>query len=364
MSSPTVSVIIPVYNGEQYLRIAIDSVLAQTFTDLELVVVDDGSTDSTAQIARSYGQRLTYLFQLNAGAAAAFNHGIRASHGRYISWLSSDDACDVNKLAEQVAALRAVGEPAACFTDATVIDANGRTFAAYDLPHVQGHEMLRHVFVPGLMSVAAYSLVFDRACLARTGLYDEAQKYTQDADMLVKLARYFPLLHVPQRLVFVRRHPDSGCEQCNHQWRIAATAHYVSWLKELTIDELFPELVDSQTRRARANARVWIGDQFAKGILFPARIARGQYWRALREHPFLIGTVIQRITSLYNGNRARGSDKRRRSRERLAYALDGGTSLRNRYWALGQALRHDATLLGRRIFWGAIRRLVLGNKRE
>jgi len=87
MSDPTVTVILPVYNGENYVRFAIESVLNQTLKHLELVVVDDGSTDSTPEILASYGPPLRYVRQENTGVAGAFNHGLRlARPGRRNRW--------------------------------------------------------------------------------------------------------------------------------------------------------------------------------------------------------------------------------------------------------------------------------------
>ncbi|HEX7957102.1 MAG TPA: glycosyltransferase family 2 protein, partial [Pyrinomonadaceae bacterium] len=106
MSNPTVSVILPVYNGENFLRASVESVLGQTLKDYELIVVDDGSQDSTPSIAAEYGERLRYVRQENTGVAGAFNHGLRLARGRYISWLSHDDVFLPAKLERQVAAVR------------------------------------------------------------------------------------------------------------------------------------------------------------------------------------------------------------------------------------------------------------------
>ncbi|HWW76647.1 MAG TPA: glycosyltransferase family 2 protein, partial [Pyrinomonadaceae bacterium] len=125
MGIPTVSVILPVYNGENYLRCAVESVLAQTLRDYELIVVDDGSKDSTPSIAAGYGDRVRYVRQENGGVGAAFNHGLRLARGRYVSWLSHDDLFMPEKLEAQARALGELGEPAVCYTDLEFIDASG-----------------------------------------------------------------------------------------------------------------------------------------------------------------------------------------------------------------------------------------------
>ena len=105
MNRPLVSVVLPVFNGELFLSEAIESVLAQTWSPVELIVVDDGSTDRSAEIARGYP--LTYLHQENSGVAAARNRGIEAAQGELVSFVDQDDVWLPDKLERQVAALRA-----------------------------------------------------------------------------------------------------------------------------------------------------------------------------------------------------------------------------------------------------------------
>ena len=102
-----ISVIIPVHNGERYLAEAIDSVLAQTCLPLEIIVVDDGSTDNSAQIARSYAPRINYHYQTKRGAGAARNTGLQLARGDHFAFLDADDRWSPTKLADQVAALAA-----------------------------------------------------------------------------------------------------------------------------------------------------------------------------------------------------------------------------------------------------------------
>ena len=86
-----VSIIMPVYNGENYMREAIDSALAQTYENTEIIVVNDGSTDRTEEIAKSYGDRIVYVSKENGGSSSALNAGIKKMTGDFFSWLSHDD---------------------------------------------------------------------------------------------------------------------------------------------------------------------------------------------------------------------------------------------------------------------------------
>src|SRR5690349_14699879 len=95
--NPLVSIILPVYNGERFLAQAIESALAQTYSRYELVVVDDGSTDASGEIARSYEQ-VSYIWQKNGGSGAARNRGLEAISGDYVAFLDADDLWLPDKL--------------------------------------------------------------------------------------------------------------------------------------------------------------------------------------------------------------------------------------------------------------------------
>ena len=100
---PLVSVIIPVFNGEKYLREAIESILAQTYQATEIIIVDDGSTDSSPVIARSFAPRIRYFHQNNSGISAALNRGIELSRGSFLAFLDADDLWKEDKLMRQMA---------------------------------------------------------------------------------------------------------------------------------------------------------------------------------------------------------------------------------------------------------------------
>jgi glycosyltransferase involved in cell wall biosynthesis len=123
---PNVSVIIPVYNAESTIRRAIDSAIAQTFDSTEIIVVDDGSTDSTWRILASYGPALKLVRQSNRGPAAARNTAERASSGEYVAFLDADDAWLPHKLFKMVAALEREPGAVLAYSEYFAIDDNGR----------------------------------------------------------------------------------------------------------------------------------------------------------------------------------------------------------------------------------------------
>ena len=116
MTAPLVSCIVPVFNGERYLGEALESILRQTHPRLEVIVVDDGSTDGTSGIVAGYGSRIRGLFQTNAGPAAARNRGLAAARGELVGFLDADDLWHPEKLARQVGRFHTRPELDACVT--------------------------------------------------------------------------------------------------------------------------------------------------------------------------------------------------------------------------------------------------------
>src|SRR5262249_44337347 len=129
MTAPAVSVLMPVHNGETYLRPAIDSLLAQTFGDFELIVIDDGSTDRTPAIAREYRDPRVRVerFEKNCGLSAALNHGLQMIHAPLVARQDADDVSRPDRLEAQVAVLRSQPDVALVGSQARAIDGAGRT---------------------------------------------------------------------------------------------------------------------------------------------------------------------------------------------------------------------------------------------
>jgi glycosyltransferase involved in cell wall biosynthesis len=324
MNGPTVSVILPVYNGERYLRLAIESVLAQTFTDFELIVIDDGSTDSSPAVAKAFGDRLRYARQNNGGVASAFNHGLSLARGQYISWLSHDDLFEPAKLEMQWQALNGYPRPAVCYTDAAFIDAGGAIKRTADLPDHKPAELLRNLFISGPVGMSAYSLFYDRRCIDDVGLYDESQPDTQDADMLIRLARHFPFVHVPRQLIKIREH--GGRDSYNKRWTREALKFYTRWSNELRLEELFPDLVGTTTIE-RARARMWLGDRYLSNEIPPFRkLAMIQYGKAIRENAGVLPGVSAKIAWFLAG-----PGRRFIKNHRHFYRLGLRTALARRY---------------------------------
>ncbi len=141
--TPTVSVGLPVYNGESYLAEALDSILNQTFTDFELIISDNASTDQTEEICRRAAERdhriYYYRSSTNQGAAWNFRHVFELSQGRYFKWMAADDLISPTMLADCVAALKADDASVLAWPRNVIIDENGNELTAYDSKLRSGH---------------------------------------------------------------------------------------------------------------------------------------------------------------------------------------------------------------------------------
>src|SRR5438093_7588070 len=196
---PYVSVIIPVFNGERYIRQTIESVLAQTYNNFEILVIDDGSTDGTAEAVKEYEKNLRYVRQGNGGASKARNQGIRFSQGKYIAFQDADDLWGREKLAIQVEFLEKNPDIGLVHCNCDGIDEEGRTFVRWK--NSEREEGYYRLFMQG-QAVAISSAMFRRALLEQSGLFDEEfpKAGLEDISFLSRLAQITQFHCIPQAL--------------------------------------------------------------------------------------------------------------------------------------------------------------------
>jgi glycosyltransferase involved in cell wall biosynthesis len=215
MIRPSVSVIIPTFNRANYIGEAIQSVLDQTFKEFEIIIVDDGSTDSTQQVVGSFHDaRIRYLREPHRGIGASMNRGIASSTGAYVARLDSDDVWLPHLLAVEMAVLAGHPEVGAAYARAEAMNERrqplptGRGMP----PRYPGDSFLSLLYED---STSTITTIVRRACFEKAGLYDESLTTSEDWDMALRIGRYYPLLFVDQVLGRFRLHetnltgPDS-----------------------------------------------------------------------------------------------------------------------------------------------------------
>lgn len=208
MPPPLVSIVIPVYNGANYLREAIESALAQTYANTEVVVVNDGSRDNgqTRAVARSYGDRIRYFEKPNGGVATALNHGVSQMRGQYFSWLSHDDLYRPDKVERQIKALAGKPDGTIAYCDFSIIDAAGQVQDPHKAVSSKGEEGMRAMLALGRECVHGCGLLIPATLFETVGRFDPAKRYTQDYDLWFRFAEQAAFVHVAEPLVLSRQH--------------------------------------------------------------------------------------------------------------------------------------------------------------
>jgi len=209
MVNPKVTLVIPVYNGANYLKYAIDSALQQTYKNLEIIIVNDGSTDGgkTERIVRSYGDKIKYIYKENGGVSTALNLVIEKMTGEYFSWLSHDDTYEPNKVEAEINYLKQNGllhKKVIVYSDYYLIDARGRRLSKAIKNHDELVRKPEYALLKG--NVNGLSLLIPKTAFDEYGEFDTSLKATQDYELWRKMARTYDLIHIPELLVSTRIH--------------------------------------------------------------------------------------------------------------------------------------------------------------
>jgi glycosyltransferase involved in cell wall biosynthesis len=198
-----ISVIIPCYGQAHFLGEAIESVLAQTHTDHEIVVVDDGSPDDTERVARRY-EHVRYLRQQNLGASAARNYGLKAIQGKYVVFLDADDRLLPNHFEVSLRAFHEHPEAACVIGDYSWFGAEG-TWHIHDCEPRPDHygSLLRSNFIG-----PPHPIMFRRSVLLEIGGFREDLRAFEDLELYLRVARRFPMYCHHEVVALYRRHPQ------------------------------------------------------------------------------------------------------------------------------------------------------------
>ncbi|MBY6032511.1 glycosyltransferase family 2 protein [Marinobacter daepoensis] len=202
-SNPLVSVVTPTFNRADYLPVAVESVLAQSMADFELIVVDDGSTDGTEELMQRYlsDPRVKYFYQENQGQSVARNRGIDEARGQYICFLDSDNAWVETKLEVSLRAFNENHHADIVYGDYIAIDAAGKELGVNRMKRYSGHitpQLLRDNFV------SMNTTMTRKRCFAEMGGFDKADRLAEDYGLWLRFSTRYQFLYVPEVLGYYR----------------------------------------------------------------------------------------------------------------------------------------------------------------
>jgi len=217
--SRLVSVVIPSYNHGEFVGTCIDSILAQTYRSLEVIVIDDGSTDDTRERMKKYGDRIRYVYHDNRGRGATRNRGIELAKGEWIAFVDADDIWRRDKLEKQMAAIEKHPEIDLIVTDCCQFDGDKIVQARFFDKMERIHTAPRktdgnlHIFTEMLFPlmirenfIIQSSVLMRKSCFDKVGLYDNSLKRCQDRDLWMRLSRHFTFALIDEVLTDQRKH--------------------------------------------------------------------------------------------------------------------------------------------------------------
>jgi glycosyltransferase involved in cell wall biosynthesis len=308
---PTVSVVIPTFNRSKLLLNALESILAQTYADYEIIIVDDGSTDDTFERLKPFLTRVRYLYQPHRGISAALNTGIQAAVGKWISVLASDDTWLPTKLERQFEALNTLGpEFGACFTDCAYVGNPDMRLTAFQQAQFDNQTAFDVLHDPMKWVMTKYpviyvqSLIVLRSLLGQINGFDESMTVAEDTDLIFRLALKTKFCLVSTPLVEIDRTPhrsvgliEAYSERKDQSY--ACIRHmYGKWLE-------FPE-IDLRTREVirlhlRATHYSWAAARLHK-LRFAAVLENANELRALGDsYTTVLRTLLLRGVKKLNG---------------------------------------------------------------
>lgn len=229
-----VSVIIPTYNRSRLVSLAVESVLAQTFSNYELIVVDDGSTDGTGEALSVFGNQLHYVWQENQGESVARNHGIALAQGEYIAFLDSDDLWAPGKLAKQVPVLDENPDVVMVGCASWIIDAQGQRKSSSPVgvtadPQLLTYSALRyqnHFFGGGSTALVRHCVLSEMG----EAFFSEL-RYGEEWDLWIRLAALGRICTISGHLAFIRQHASTQTSAMDPQAIDRRLADYTHILK-------------------------------------------------------------------------------------------------------------------------------------
>lgn len=280
MGKPRVSVIITAYNASGFVADAIESVLQQTFQDFELIVIDDGSTDNTADVCGRYADKIRYEFQENSGSAAARNAGIRVARGEYIAFLDADDIWLPDKLGRQLTRLDIEKDICWAYSDFHVVDSqsNEVLYRASQLVRRPDGDVLEQLMMGNV--IAPSCVIIHRKVFGDVGVFDTSplRRISEDWELFMRIAGQYPILYIEKPLVRIRQHTSRKTTTMDLDQALRSRLQTLNEAASRS-----PGRLRSQLPRAMAHLYVNIGRKWLERDARPE--ARTLFWEAIKQHP-------------------------------------------------------------------------------
>jgi glycosyltransferase involved in cell wall biosynthesis len=284
----TVSVIIPVFNGATFVERSIGSVLTQTFQDFEIIVVDDGSTDNTAQVVQAItDDRLQYIYQSNQGPSAARNNGIQHTRGEFVAFLDSDDCWLPTKLEKQLQRFRQIPIAGLVHCSANIVDVNGNIIR-YQEAHLEG-QCLESLLMQN--SIVTSSVMIPRIVFNQVGCFCESVKHGEDWELWMRIASAFSVAAVREPLVVYVFMPE-GFGKNSLAMRNDMLYYF---------DEAFGSYASHLAHlRWKAMGHLYFGAGVGLGTSGNQREARRELLQAIRLDPFISGAYWRLLLTFFS----------------------------------------------------------------
>lgn len=320
---PYFTVLVPTYNQDEYLGAALDSLLAQTHEDWEAIVVNDGSTDRSADIIAEYCRkdiRIQGINKANGGAASALNAGLRRARGGWICWLSSDDLFDADKLAVHREWIARCPNTKFFFTEAKQFyqetgDLHHPRLGIPRQAQWQVLEMLRRNYVDGI------SICIETNALRTVGEFDERLRNAQDHDMWLRLVSLYPAVTIPDRTCVRRCHASQDTQRFPRAAGYDSAVATLDFINEHSFPQFVP-LIDLTDRKSAVRA--------VERALDVAADASGLMYR-LGPHPALLLRILEWVSSIRDDDTAKLMGKMIRRRAADMASQYAGTAFAA-YW--------------------------------
>ncbi|MBC8486006.1 MAG: glycosyltransferase [Bacteroidetes bacterium] len=285
-----IAIIIPTYNAAHFIEKAINSVLSQSYSNYEIVVVDDGSTDNTREVLEQYGDKITYIRQENQGVAIARNTGILNSENEYIAFLDSDDEWLPEKLELQISILEKNNDIGLVHTNDIQISEEGKILYI-DTPNIKylSGKISKYLLLRKA-SIKTSTVILRRKCLDKVGLFDPhlSRLGVEDRDLWIRFTKYYNAFYIDKPLVKYLVRSDSMSHQ---QEKMVAGRYYV-------INKYHPKGKWLNINRCKMLSAIHF--EVADGLSWrgePRKSLR-QYWKALKYYPFSIIIYINFLKAI------------------------------------------------------------------